>query len=499
MATTAAVLTAATLLLIALPDFDGHWVDPAADLVLDTVALVATASAAVLWWLRYSEGHQSIWLYQSAAFLVLAMADAVAVALAVGVGSSQATIGSAAATGQAQWFVWTIARTLAAILLVVGGATSLRGGRADHPTAVVTAPGLLMLAVIALVFASGDVLFPLFTIMLPVSASSGISHLSANLLGSAVLVLGSLSFLWAAGLTRRLRDRDGLVGQSYVAIGLVFAAFAQLQQVLFPSVHPLEVSSGDVLWLAFSVTLLVGIEAQARDTLAALRTANVSLELLRDVEVDRAALEERARLSRELHDGLAQDLWLAKLKAGRLAAMPGHGPEARILCDEVVGAIDTGLADARQAVMALRISLDSPETPMVELLRRYVEDFQDRFGLRVEMECDDTLPRLRPRVEAEILRITQEALSNVAQHADATLVQVQLLLAGDQLTLLVRDNGRGFDLTAVGDDDFGLASMHERAAIIGGELTIEARPSDGTCIKMDLPHTTTIGVGAASW
>ena len=149
--------------------------------------------------------------------------------------------------------------------------------------------------------------------------------------------------------------------------------------------------------------------------------------------------------------------------------------------------------------MALRLNVESPEAPVSELLRRYVEDFQDRFGLRVELVCDDALPRLRPRVEAEILRIAQEALSNVARHADATLVQVQLLLAGDQLTLLVRDNGRGFDLTAVGDDDFGLASMRERAAIIGGELTIEAQPSDGTSIKMDLPHTTTIGVGAASW
>jgi signal transduction histidine kinase len=356
-----------------------------------------------------------------------------------------------------------------------------------------------MLAAIALVFTLGDALLPLFTMAPPSGDSSQVPHLSTTLLGSAVLVLGSLLFLWAAGLTRRLHDRDGLVGQAYVAIGLVFAAFAQLQQALFPSVHPIEASAGDVLWLAFSIALLVGIEAEARDTLKTLHETNESLGRLRDAEVDRAALEERARLSRELHDGLAQDLWLAKLKAGRLAAIPDQGPEATILCDELVSAIDSGLADARQAVMALRLNVDSPEAPVSELLRRYVEDFQDRFGLRAELECDDALPRLRPRVEAELLRIAQEALSNVAQHADATLVQVQLLLAGDQLTLLVRDNGRGFDLTAVGDDDFGLASMRERAAIIGGDLTVESRPSDGTCIKVQTPLMTSVGVGVASW
>ena len=499
MAATAAVLTAVTLLLLALPDFDGHWVDPATDLVLDTIALVATSSAAVLWRLRYSSGHQSIWLFQSAAFLVLAMADATAVATGIAVGGSPETARSTAALGHAQFLVWTIARTLAATLMVVGGVRALRGSRTVHPRAVLVAPGLLMLAAIALVFTLGDALLPLFTMAPPSGESSQVPHLSTNLLGSAVLVLGSLLFLWAASLTRRLRDRDGLVGQANVAIGLVFAAFAQLQQALFPSVHPIEASAGDVLWLAFSIALLVGIEAEARDTLKTLHETNESLERLRDADVDRAALEERARLSRELHDGLAQDLWLAKLKAGRLAAIPDQRPEATILLDELASAIDSGLADARQAVMALRLNVDSPEAPMSELLRRYVEDFQDRFGLRVELECDDTLPRLRPRVEAEVLRIAQEALSNVAQHADATLVQVQLLLAGDQLTLLVRDNGRGFDLTAVGDDDFGLASMHERAAIIGGELSIEARPSDGTCIKMDLPLTTTVAVGVASW
>ncbi len=237
--------------------------------------------------------------------------------------------------------------------------------------------------------------------------------------------------------------------------------------------------------LAFDVILLLGIQAETGAYVVSLRRANLGLERLKDAEVRRAAIEERARLSRELHDGLAQDLWLAKLKVSRLAAIPDLGPEASIVCDELGAAIDAGVAEARQAVMALRVA-QQPGASFAGLLGRCVDDFADRFGVRAEFACGD-VPRLTTRVEAELLRITQEALSNVRRHADATVVWVRVEVAGDRVVLTVRDNGRGFDPTAVGETGFGLTSMRERASLIGAQLAIESRPRDGSCVTVALP------------
>ena len=153
-----------------------------------------------------------------------------------------------------------------------------------------------------------------------------------------------------------------------------------------------------------------------------LRTANDSLARMRDAEIESAALEERARLSHELHDGLAQDLWLAKLKIGRLAAAPGLAPGDRALADEAIKAVDVGLTEARQAVIALRDTGQTTDS-FGDLLERYIGDVEDRFGMTVSFDCSGQLPQLGARTKAEVLRIVQEALSNAARHADAHAVR----------------------------------------------------------------------------
>ena len=199
-----------------------------------------------------------------------------------------------------------------------------------------------------------------------------------------------------------------------------------------------------------------------------------------------AGVTERERLARELHDGLAQDLWLAKLKATRLAAQPGLGPEAGALIDEVTAAIDAGMAEARQAVATMRAP-DATNGSLRALLARALEDFEDRFGLSVEFDCGTDLPALPSRAEAETLRIVGEALTNVRRHADATVVRVRGALDDGHLVLEVRDNGRGFDQDAVGDGRFGLAGMRERATQIGAELEIESAPAKGTRVRLVVP------------
>lgn len=480
---TVIVLAAFTIAMLANPSFQARIVAPALDLALDSVALVVTSAVALLAWVRYREQRDSYALFLSGAFLALAVANTRAVLETIGP-DIHATL-SAGEPGQDQLYVFTAARALAATLLIIGGVASLRGRRRSHPRTILLIPAALMVGFIAWVQVNGTALPDLVTPVMPVAGGLPGPAPSNTQIGVAVQLIGAWLFGAAAVVCRRLWQRDRAIGDAYVTFGLVLAAFAAVHGAIFASTHPGPVTSGDLFRLGFDVALLLAIEAEARSILNALRRANIALELLRESEVERAALEERSWLSRELHDGLAQDLWLAKLKVGRLTALD-LSPEARTAADEVSGAIDTGLAEARQAVMALRIAAESEDT-FADLMARYVDDFEDRFGLRVEFTCEGDLPAMPVRTQAELLRIAQEALANVRRHADATVVRVRAALEDGQIRLSVVDNGRGFDPSAVRANAFGLAAMRERAALIGAALEVHSEPGDGTQVLVIAP------------
>jgi hypothetical protein len=146
--------------------------------------------------------------------------------------------------------------------------------------------------------------------------------------------------------------------------------------------------------------------------------------------------------------------------------------------------IDTGIADARQAVMAMRAG--STDAPLLEVVQRYVEDFADRFAIDADFEATGAAPELPARTQAELLRIVQEALNNVRKHADATVVRVRATSENGTFRLVVTDNGRGFEPGRAGNG-FGLAGMRERADLIGAELEIESRPRDGRAYRSRCP------------
>ncbi len=465
---------------------------PALDTSLDTLTTVVTLAVAVLAWVRFRQRGDPVAAFQAAAFTVLAIANGLAVA-AVTAGLD-ARVGMALASpSQAPIYVFTIARILAAALLVLGSLASLRERLIDHGRAIVVGSAIAIVTAIALIELGAGRLPPLASLGIAdlVPAARGAAPLPSSLtpLGGMAQIAGATLFLWAAGLSRRLNLRDGLVIDKYMTIGLVFAAFAQVHTAIFPGTYTGLVTSGDVLRLAFDVTLLLGIQAEAAAILRSLRSANEDLDRLRLADVQRAGLEERARLSRELHDGLAQNLWLAKLTTGRLAGLADLAPEARALAGDLRQTIDAGIAEAQEAIVALREPTEAVGSSFSELLSRCVYEFGDRFGVRVEFTLERDLPQLTPRAQAEALRIAQEALNNVRRHADATVVRVRAGVESGRLVVVVGDNGRGFDPKAVGRTAFGLASMRERAAQIGGELHIDSRPLDGTRISLLVPLT----------
>jgi signal transduction histidine kinase len=290
-------------------------------------------------------------------------------------------------------------------------------------------------------------------------------------------------FVVAALLAQRAYRRSGRAGDALLTAGLLIAAFSQVHSAIHPGSYSSVVTTGDLLRLAFYGVLLVGIVVDSRDDLADLRAATMEVRRLAEAEFAAATLEERARLAREIHDGLAQDLWYAKLKQGRIGQVAPLEGEAATLNEEVATAIDAALAEARHAISALRGGAESG--PLLDLLTRLVEDFADRFAVRADLSLTGPEPEIGPRAQAELVRIVQEALTNVRKHADATVVRVTVE-TGDDLRITIADNGRGFRPEAV-EGGFGLDSMRQRAAIIGAELTIASEAQGGSRVEVLMP------------
>ena len=203
-----------------------------------------------------------------------------------------------------------------------------------------------------------------------------------------------------------------------------------------------------------------------------------------------AVAEERLRLAHEMHDGLAQVL--ASVNAGTQAVREylraGRVAEATEQLDRLAAASREVYSEVREGILALRAAGRS-DRPLPELLREYVEQWQDQTGIEARAELSGEI-QLRSESELQVTRIAQEALANVRKHAQAKSVRVLLAGIDGELRLQVADDGRGFDpavATMTGSPRFGLATMRERAQAIGGTLQIESAPGKGTRVSLRLP------------
>ncbi len=199
-------------------------------------------------------------------------------------------------------------------------------------------------------------------------------------------------------------------------------------------------------------------------------------------------LEERRRLAREIHDGLAQTLGYLKLRAAQMGQWLRRGMIERLEeeWDSFYGVLGDAYKEVRQAIDGLRIN--PLENDLLAWLQAVAQSFQEQSALQVEVESEPGI-QVPPEAQIHLVRVVQEALSNVRKHSEAQRVWVRLYREEQAVVLEVEDDGRGFEVDAVPRvARHGLEGMRERAEMLGAELRIWSRPGQGTrvCLRMPL-------------
>jgi signal transduction histidine kinase len=483
----------ATLLPQVDPDLNIVMKDRTLDVALSALLFVASAGLAVLTFLRYRETGRLASFVQSSAFALWAMFTLAQMLLIVFRLDDEVGL-SLADPGQLPLWVSGVVRMSVSGLFMVSGIAAIMGiyGGTKRRFRIVFLPVVVITALTVLAYPFRELLPPLVEPegLAALLAEPGEFALLPGFTGLAlVIVVVTVTGLIAGVVLYRMTwARGGPTSDAFAALGLVILAVAEVQYALWPSVYTNLVTISDVMRLVAYGILLAGAFADQRSDLRALRSAYTALDRMRVNEAERATLEERARLAREIHDGLAQHLWFAKLKFERLSSTLSE--EERPLAEEVTQALDAAIIEAREALVTMRSSLEE-DVPFGDMLERTVDDFEGRSGLRVELTASTGMPStLAPRVQVELLRIVSEALNNVRKHADATLVRINAEVVEGELLITVTDNGRGFSPTEAGGKGMGLQSMRERARLAGGGLEVRSEPSGGTTIEVRAPLVT---------
>ncbi|HVL31791.1 MAG TPA: ATP-binding protein [Solirubrobacteraceae bacterium] len=269
----------------------------------------------------------------------------------------------------------------------------------------------------------------------------------------------------AVGFARAAdRTRDSLM--LWFAIGATLAAFARLNYFLFPSLYSEYFYAGDVLRLGFFGALLIG---GTRELSVAQRELEQS-----------AVLEERRRLAREIHDGMAQDLVFIVQEAEHLARHNGGSESAA----DIATAARRALDDSRGAISALVRPTDEP---LADALARVAQETAGRWGSAVDAHVAVGV-ELPPSTREALLRIVGEAVANAARHGRARRIRVDLAEC-PKLELRIADDGVGFDPASLDERSgrHGISGMRERAERVGGQLRVESRPGEGTQVVVVLP------------
>jgi signal transduction histidine kinase len=208
-------------------------------------------------------------------------------------------------------------------------------------------------------------------------------------------------------------------------------------------------------------------------------------------------LAERTRISRELHDTIAQGFSGVTLQLEAVATKLEADPAAaRENLDRARLLARSSLAEARRSVRGLRPGL-LQDADLAASLREVAAQLAEGTAVEARVRTEGAPHRLDPLVEANLLRVAQEAMANALRHADCRTLDVALAFRGREVEIAVADDGRGFETAAAAGDGVGVVGMRERMEQIGGRLRVESEPGRGTRIVAVAPAS--LGRRRARW
>jgi signal transduction histidine kinase len=440
----AGLLGASLALFLAYPVLQTSWDLPQLRLVLQTSMALAGLLVALLAAVRFSVEGRRLDLLLASGFFVSSLS---AFGFSIGPQLGGAPLG--ASEGWAALLGGMLGQALIAAAPFLRGRTKYRDWAIAN---AVAAAGIALLVAWSLLRAAG----PGLPNMTPGGDDSQPFYLTGTLALQALIAL-----IAVVGWGERFRKRDDDLAR-WLALGFTLMLFAALHLVFQPLLASTYVSQGDFLRVVAYALVLVG-----------------GWRAIRFAEFGRAVAEERARVAREIHDGLAQYLFAVSTHASMLEA----GAPVEEVAPRLKEAALLAQQEARFAILAL--SSASGTAPFDAALRRYVEFLTADGLLEVDLEVD-TSTRLAPDEQIEVFRIVQEGLANVRKHASATqaVVTIGERPFGERY-VTITDNGAGFDggETPAGQ---GLKNMRARAESIEGGFSLRSTPGRGTALEVVL-------------
>ena len=438
----------ATLALVLVASLNFAYRAPALHVALETTAAITASAAALLLLGRFWRTGFLDELVLSAGLSLLAVSNFAFAALPAvfGLQSDRAS-------------VWSMLFTaVVAALLICVAALLPRRRLAVGPRWPLVVYGSTLAVAIAGTLPT--VVFPslLNGVALSVSTSDAHPSLAAGLqLGLALLYI-----LAALGFTRRNRlTNDELSG--WLAIACILSGASHINYFFHPAALSNWVYTGDVFRLGFYLALLIG----AAREIASYWTSVIAA----------ASLEERRRLARDVHDGLAQEISFIARNV-RLLRERGAEPQ---LVDRILRSVARAQEESRRVVGALA---PKPDESLDQALAQAVQEAAQRYGASVDMELASGIS-LSPREKEAVVRIASEAVANAAQHSGAEVLRIYLERADAGMRLGVEDDGSGFD-DEQPRQGFGLVTMKDRAEALGGKLHIDSRRGTGTRVELEL-------------
>jgi signal transduction histidine kinase len=419
---------------------------PGLHVALETTAAIAASVAAFLFLGRFWRTGFLDELILSAGLSLLAFSNLAFAALPAvfNLQSSRASVWSTLYTS-----------LLAAVLICIAALLPRRrlsagrhwGLRIFGCTAVLTLAGTMPMVLDSGLLPSG------------ITTSVSLGTARGSLVGTLQLSLALLYLLAALGFARRNRlAEDELSG--WLAVACILSAASHVNYFFHPAALSNWVYTGDVFRLGFYLALLVG----AAREIASYWTSVVAA----------ASLEERRRLARDVHDGLAQDIG----RNVRLLRDRGAEPQ---LVDRILRGVTRAQEESRRVVGALAAR---PDESLDEALAQAVQEAARRYGASVDMELASGIS-LSPAEQEAVVRIASEAVANAAKHSGAEVLRIYLERAEAGMRLEVTDDGEGFDEEQP-RSGFGLVTMKDRAEALGGNLRIDSRRGAGTKVELEL-------------